>query len=53
MMEHSRQILHFQIEDGPDFRVLISPLPPKVEEEVKEVKKVIKKKNDNRLTIIT
>ena len=53
MMEHSRQILHFQIEDGPDFRVLISPLPPKVEEEVKEVKKVIKKKNDNRLTIFT
>ena len=53
MMEHSRQILHLQIEDGPDFRVLISPLPPKVEEEVKEVKKVIKKKNDNRLTIFT
>ena len=35
-----------QIEDGPDFRVLISPLPPKVEE-VKKVEKV-KKKNDNR-----
>ena len=49
----SRQSLHFQVEDGPDFRVLISPLPPKVEEEVKEVKKVIKKKNDNRLTIFT
>ena len=52
-MEHSRQSLHLQIEDGPDFRVLISPLPPKVEEEVKEVKKVIKKKNDNRSTIST
>ena len=38
----------FQIEDGEDFRVLISPLPPKVVEEVKEEKKVVKKKNDNR-----
>ena len=37
-----------QIEDGEDFRVLISPLPPKVVEEVKEEKKVVKKKNDNR-----
>ena len=36
-----------QIEDGEDFRVLISPLPPKLEE-VKEEKKVVKKKNDNR-----
>ena len=52
-IKHSRQSLHLQIEDGPDFRVLISPLPPKVEEEVKEVKKVIKKKNDNRSTICT
>ena len=52
-IKHSRQSLHLQIEDGPDFRVLISPLPPKVEEEVKEVKKVIKKKNDNRSTIST
>ena len=34
-----------QIEDGDDYRVLISPLPPKLEEEVKkvEVKKVLKK----------
>ena len=40
---------YVQIEDGPDFRVLISPLPPKVEEEVKKVEKVVvKKKNDNR-----
>ena len=53
IIKHSRQSLHLQIEDGPDFRVLISPLPPKVEEEVKEVKKVIKKKNDNRSTIST
>ena len=37
-----------QIEDGEDFRVLISPLPPKAVEEVKEEKKVVKKKNDNR-----
>ena len=36
-----------KIEDGEDFRVLISPLPPKLEE-VKEEKKVVKKKNDNR-----
>ena len=42
----------FQIEDGEDFRVLISPLPPKVVEEVKEEKKVVKKKNDNRSKII-
>ena len=36
-----------QIEDGADFRVLISPLPPKVEE-VKKVEKVKEKKADNR-----
>ena len=36
-----------QIEDGSDFRVLISPLPPKVEE-VKKVEKVKEKKADNR-----
>ena len=43
-------LVNLQIEDGPDFRVLISPLPPKIEEEVKKVEKVVvKKKNDNRL----
>ena len=36
-----------QIEDGSDFRVLISPLPPKVEE-IKKVEKVKEKKADNR-----
>ena len=39
-----------KIEDGPDFRVLISPLPPKVEE-VKKVEKVKEKKADNRWSV--
>ena len=39
--------MFLKIEDGSDFRVLISPLPPKVEE-VKKVEKVKEKKADNR-----
>ena len=37
-----------QIEDGADYRVLISPLPPKVEKKVEKVK-VELKKSDSRL----
>ena len=43
-----------QVEDGNDFRVLISPMPPKEkEEEIKTVEKIAVKKNtgDNRYFI--
>ena len=43
-----------QVEDGNDFRVLISPMPPKEkEEEIKTVEKIAIKKNtgDNRYFI--
>ena len=41
----------FQVEDGDDYRVLISPLPPKKEEKVvvKTEKKVVEKKVEKKV----